>query len=133
MPEDVQCAVHSETRDLLANADPVLTRLLARDVGRDVNVADDRDPGIGAGQPEGDHVGRALPAQVLPVQCRHRAARQERDGNQGIRDALRLKHRPHDARHAIPSEGSANAVRRDIDDERHGVENSAVTPPPAAG
>jgi hypothetical protein len=107
--------------------------VLARNIGGDVDVPDHRNLAIGPREPEGDHIGRARTAEVLPVQHGHRPTTQERDRDQGVLDALCLKHGANDAHDPRAAEGSAHSISRNVDGERHVAENSAVTPPPAAG
>jgi hypothetical protein len=131
--QDMERPMHRQPRNLLADTDAVLARPFSRHLGRDIDVPNDRHPRVGAGESECDHVGGALAAEMLSVQRGHRAAREKGDRDQRVADALGAEHGADDSRKTLPAQGRAYSVRRHIDDERHGVENSAVTPPPAAG
>lgn len=88
MPEDVQRAMHYETRQLFPHRDAIASRILSRDVGADVDVADCRRASPFSSHSKGNDVSSALMLQVFAVQFADRRATNERNRDHRVLHAL---------------------------------------------
>ena len=118
-----------EARQLFARRHAVLDRVPSGDVGRDVDVADDRVAHSPAGETERDHIRCASPTEMRAVQGDDPWRRHERHGDHRRVNAFGTKHLARDRRRPPACEGNTNAVGRDVDDATHTDANSDVTPP----
>jgi hypothetical protein len=71
--------MHREPEQLLARRDSLATRIHPRDVGADVNIANDRATASPARKAERDDVSRAAVPEVFQVHSRYCSATNERD------------------------------------------------------
>src|SRR5688572_19270198 len=125
--------MYDDPGDLLADTGAMTAGVLARDVGRDVDVADHRRSAPGLAESERDDIRRSAMAEVLAIERSDRACAQERDRDHGLVHSLRREDAPRDFAHAGAREGCSYSVSRYVNGEAHADANSDVTPPLRTG
>jgi hypothetical protein len=78
LAENVERPVNNESQQLLTGRDPLCARILARDFGADVNVANHRAALPRAIEPERYHVGRSMVPEVATIELGHCGSPDER-------------------------------------------------------
>jgi len=109
----MQSSVHHESRELLANANAILVRRFARNVRRDVDVADQSRGLPRLAVTEGDDVRVDVAFEMPDVEHANGTPAHERDGNEGVRDALSAQDTLRYVANALTAEGYANAFKGD--------------------
>jgi len=99
VPQEVQQAVDRKMRDLGVVRPPGRTRLLARPLDRDVDLAQETGVGgiaklIGIRQGKGEDVGGAVGFQIVPVQPLERRVAREDEGNRRARTSEKREDLP---------------------------------------
>src|SRR5687767_7978468 len=107
--------------------------VLARDVGRDVDVANHRRPAPGLVESEGDDVRRSAMPEMLAIERSHRARTDERDRDHGLVHPLRREDALRDVAHPGARYGGSYSVSGYVNGEAHADANSDVTPPLRTG